>query len=202
MRSELTALISASVVASSFIIATPASAAVLPPVTVDCTASALTLSANNFAAARFDTIDITNSTGGQFTSISAFGFVKVSGSADFTNGETWNYEVRLNTGANITFTTTGGSCGGQSITLTVTGSGGGSSSGTSSASAPTPIVQQFGKPDTSTCEETAPESLNWAGVASGGWGESWAQWMNGGLGGPVCTRTLVYSTAQSRWIVG
>ena len=40
------------------------------------------------------------------------------------------------------------------------------------------------------------------GVTSGGWGESWAQWMNGGTGGAVCTRTLVYSTAQSRWVVG
>jgi hypothetical protein len=51
------------------------------------------------------------------------------------------------------------------------------------------------------CAETAPESLNWAAVTSGGWGESWAQWMNAGSGGAVCTRTLVYSTAQSRWIV-
>jgi hypothetical protein len=39
-------------------------------------------------------------------------------------------------------------------------------------------------------------------VSSGGWGESWAQWMNAGQGGAVCTRTLFYSAAQSRWIVG
>jgi hypothetical protein len=69
-------------------------------------------------------------------------------------------------------------------------------------SAPLPVTQQLGRPIVGTCAEAAPASLNWAGVASGGWGESWAQWMNGGLGGAVCTRTLVYSTSQSRWILG
>jgi hypothetical protein len=44
--------------------------------------------------------------------------------------------------------------------------------------------------------------LNWGGAGSGGWGNSWAQWANGGSGGPVCTRTLVYSNSSSRWIVG
>jgi hypothetical protein len=66
---------------------------------------------------------------------------------------------------------------------------------------PEPVLQQFGKTAAGTCLETAPESLNWAGVSSDGWGESWAQWVNGGNGGAVCTRTLIYSTAQSRWIV-
>ena len=27
------------------------------------------------------------------------------------------------------------------------------------------------------------------------------QWMNGGTGGAVCTRTLVYSTAAAKWAV-
>jgi hypothetical protein len=67
---------------------------------------------------------------------------------------------------------------------------------------PEPVLQQIGKTAAGTCLETAPESLNWAGVSSGGWGESWAQWVNGGNGGAVCTRTLIYNTAQSRWIVG
>lgn len=80
--------------------------------------------------------------------------------------------------------------------------GGGASSSSSGSSAPSPIVQQFGKPMPGTCADGASESLNWSGVASGGWGESWAQWVNGGNGGAVCTRTLVYSTAQGRWIIG
>ena len=64
------------------------------------------------------------------------------------------------------------------------------------------IVQQFAKPTIGTCLAAAPTSLNWSGVSSGGWGESWAQWPNGGAGGPVCTRTLTYSAAQSAWVVG
>lgn len=83
---------------------------------------------------------------------------------------------------------------------------GGSSSGGSSSAAqsegPAPIVQQFGMPATGTCDAAQPEGLDWSGVASGGWGVSWAQWMHGGNGGAVCTRTLVYSTAQAKWIVG
>lgn len=67
---------------------------------------------------------------------------------------------------------------------------------------PAPVIQQFSRPATGTCTAAAPASLNWSGVASGGWGESWAQWMNSGTGGAVCTRTLVYSTAQSEWVVG
>jgi len=62
-------------------------------------------------------------------------------------------------------------------------------------------IQQFGLPDSQTCQEAAPEDLNWSGVGSGGWGKSWAQWMNDGLGGEVCTRMLVYSNAQGRWVL-
>lgn len=80
-------------------------------------------------------------------------------------------------------------------------SGGGSSSSSTTAPAPDPVVQQFGKPVSGTCDAAAPESLNWAGVASGGWGESWAQWANGGIGGPVCTRTLIYSESRAAWVV-
>jgi len=86
--------------------------------------------------------------------------------------------------------------------ITISSGGGGSSSGTSStSSAPAPVVQQFGKPLSGTCDAAAPASLNWAGVASGGWGESWAQWANGGAGGAVCTRTLTYSESRAAWVV-
>ena len=78
-----------------------------------------------------------------------------------------------------------------------------SSSGASvQATGPADVTQQFGRPIADTCNDAAPESMNSSGVASGGWGESWAQWMNGGNGGAVCTRTLVYSATQTRWIVG
>ena len=74
------------------------------------------------------------------------------------------------------------------------GSGGSSNSSSTSAgnSGPTSILQQFARPATGTCDAAQPEGLNWAGVASGGWSESWAQWANGGQGGTVCTRMLEY----------
>ena len=67
---------------------------------------------------------------------------------------------------------------------------------------PDPILQQFGKPASGTCTDAAPTHTQLPGAPSGGWGDSWAQWVNEGNGGAVCTRTLIYSTAQSRWIVG
>jgi hypothetical protein len=85
--------------------------------------------------------------------------------------------------------------------VTFGGGGGGSSSGSDSTSAPAPIFQQFGKPAIGTCAEAASPSLNWAGVAGGGWGESWAMWMNGGRGGAVCTRTLTYLQTTGAWAV-
>lgn len=66
---------------------------------------------------------------------------------------------------------------------------------------PAPIIQQFGKVTSGSCDAAAPESLNWSSVASGRWSESWAQWVNNGAGGAVCTRTLVYSSSQSHWVV-
>ena len=69
------------------------------------------------------------------------------------------------------------------------------------ATAPRAHIQQFGLHTGQTCAESAPTDLNWSGVSAGGWGQSWAQWMNDGLGGAVCTRTLVYSNSQGRWVL-
>lgn len=71
-----------------------------------------------------------------------------------------------------------------------------------SGATPPPVIQQFGMPSSGTCDADALIVLNWGGAGSGGWGNSWAQWANGGKGGPVCTRTLVYSNVLSHWIVG
>lgn len=88
-----------------------------------------------------------------------------------------------------------------STVATYSSSGGGGGSGGSGAtpgSGPAPLMQQFAKPASGTCDAAQPDGLNWSGVASGGWSESWAQWANGGRGGSVCTRTLGYS---SGWAV-
>ena len=66
---------------------------------------------------------------------------------------------------------------------------------------PPPVLEQFGKPSGMSCDASEPDGLDWAGVSSGGWGQSWAQWPNGGTGGPVCTRTVSYSTALAKWII-
>lgn len=86
------------------------------------------------------------------------------------------------------------------VTISIGGGGGGGGSA-SSSSTPAPVIQEFGRPQTGTCDAAQPAGLDWAGVTSGGWANSWSQWMNGGTGGFVCTRTLVYNTAQSKWVV-
>lgn len=81
--------------------------------------------------------------------------------------------------------------------------GGGSNSGSSdtSGSAPAPVMQQFGLPASGKCEDGYSDSMNWSGVGNGGWGISWAQWVNGGTGGAVCTRTVMYDTSTAKWTV-
>ena len=68
-----------------------------------------------------------------------------------------------------------------------------------SGQAPPPVVQEVGMP-TSGCDELTLPELNWSGVGGGGWHRSWSAWLNDGRGGPVCSRTLVY-TSGGRWIV-
>jgi len=65
---------------------------------------------------------------------------------------------------------------------------------------PPDLLQQVGRP-AAGCASFSDPSLNWAGVEAGGWSESWAMWVNGGSGGPVCTRTLSFSVNLNRWIV-
>jgi len=66
---------------------------------------------------------------------------------------------------------------------------------------PPSIIQQVGLPPTGTCEDVIDGMFGTQTFIPGGWGQSWARWMNNGLGGAVCTRMLVYSNAQGRWIL-
>lgn len=134
--------------------------------------------------------------------------VKKNGGPDLSIGT----PTVVTNGDTITVAYTGSVTGGMSVSfylgvnhdeylINLTGGGGTpSDSSSSGTSGPAPIVQQFGKPTTGTCDDAAPTDLDWAGVTSGGWSPSWAQWMNDGAGGAVCGRTLVYS--GSGWIVG
>lgn len=66
---------------------------------------------------------------------------------------------------------------------------------------PPDVMQQVGRAADQTCASAGTAEMNIGGVASGGWGQSWAQWMNGGTGGFICNRTLFYNTAYGRWEV-
>lgn len=59
------------------------------------------------------------------------------------------------------------------------------------------VLQQVGVP-MDGCASVMDATLNWAGVPSGGWSESWAPWANAGLGGRVCTRTLTHASTGWR----
>ena len=106
----------------------------------------------------------------------------------------------------ITLAGTGGgsvqintSSGPSNTSWVVSTSGGGSSSSRTTSATPSPLLQQFGKPASGTCAEAASDSLNWSGVASGGWSESWAQWMNDGQGGYVCNREIFFNASANNW---
>lgn len=137
-----------------------------------------------------DTLSVVNGTG----RVTQGGILCVApGPCDISSGQTRTFTVQAQGTVTV-----------GSATLTIGAGGGGDDSSTSASrpvSAPAPVLQQFGMPATGTCDEAQPEGLNWSGVAGGGWGVSWAQWLNGGTGGAVCTRTLNYSTAQSKWVV-
>ena len=213
MRQLLVPVVFVSVLATSVLVSSPAQAATL---SVNCGSSGTisatdqTLTVNFTGCTNFNWIWLGGSGAmnivfnpGAITSAPPAGAPSLSLSS-FSAGSATSFTATFSgpTARTARFTLTDGASNSQVITFNATPTGGGGQSSDSEPSAePAPIQQQFGKPSSGTCDAAAPATLNWSGVASTGWGESWAQWMNGGSGGAVCTRTLVYNTAQSRWIV-
>jgi len=66
--------------------------------------------------------------------------------------------------------------------------------------APPDLLQQVEVPQDTSCEDFSDDALNWSNAPSNGWSLSWAQWVNSGLGGPVCTRTL-YWVRDGTWSI-
>ena len=174
------------------IVAAPAAHAANVPLALTCSGSgSFTFTPSSISPALSDTLQLTNNTGALITigttnAISGTGVV----TGTVANGVTGELQVvgsfgdlTINAGSGCTRTT---------LSWSVGGGGGGGSSSSLGSTGPAPETQQFGLPASGTCEEAAPADLNWAGVPSGGWGMSWAQWMNAGSGGVVCTRTLSY----------
>ncbi len=51
-------------------------------------------------------------------------------------------------------------------------------------------IQQVGVPASGDCADVDPSVGHYPGAPIGGWSKSWAQWINDGKGGEVCTREL------------
>lgn len=180
----------AAMATTTLALATPAHAATIT-VVATCSSGQIVVSNDNFAASPGDVIALGNNVG------STIGLANGSGvtfaATSVNNGNQTNISVTATSGS---FDITSVGCAtGRTVTFGPGTSG-------SPPSLPPSILQQFGKPSSGTCVEAVPVTLNWGGVGNGGWGESWAQWMNGGNGGAVCTRMLVYSSSRGAWTVG
>ena len=66
---------------------------------------------------------------------------------------------------------------------------------------PPDVLQQVKATGDDGCSSVEDAALNIGGSTSGGWGRSWAQWVNDGRGGAVCTRTLTYSSDAGHYVV-
>jgi hypothetical protein len=204
--------VTAALSAAAVGLAAPASAATISYTEADCSAG--TLNGKTYSAAVGDSLNIT------FTNCAVF-FMSATGVTPP------NYSSTLMAGGNMYLAGVSGSgyilsvsnavaanqviyfaatpnpgspSGSFTISVTAGGGGGGGGSSSSTVQAPPAHVQQFGKPAQGTCDAAQPSGLNWSGVASGGWSESWAEWVNNGRGGPVCTRTLIYRPQLSAWV--
>lgn len=67
---------------------------------------------------------------------------------------------------------------------------------------PHDYLQQVALPASGSCTDIPPESGHWHGTPFGGWSQSWAQWPNGGMGGPVCTRMVETTETGALIIIG
>jgi len=62
--------------------------------------------------------------------------------------------------------------------------------------------QQVGVPASGDCADVPPTVGHYPGYPIGGWSRSWAQWINNGAGGPVCTREVEESPDGTIVLVG
>lgn len=69
------------------------------------------------------------------------------------------------------------------------------------ASAHPDRLQQVPVPASGKCTDAVSADAKWDESLKGGWSLSWAQWPNGGKGGPVCTRTLMINESTGQWSV-
>lgn len=83
----------------------------------------------------------------------------------------------------------------QNLTITVVAT----APAASAAEAPADLFQSIPLGSALSCASVTRPDLDWSGVASGNWTQSWAMWPNAGKGAPVCNRALWYDSNASRW---
>jgi hypothetical protein len=66
-------------------------------------------------------------------------------------------------------------------------------------SSPPDLFQSIELVTVSSCARVDRPDLDWSGVSSGSWTQSWQMWANAGKGGPVCNRVLWYDQSAARW---
>jgi len=71
---------------------------------------------------------------------------------------------------------------------------------TSTSQTPPSHLQQVALPASGECTDIDDSGLAWDTGLTGGWTKAWGEWIDNGLGGWACSRTLQYSTAQSAWV--
>lgn len=192
------------IIAGGLLGVSPAQASALP-ITITGGAS---LSATSFSStpAINDTIVVTNSTSSSATLyLCTFAGIGMSPQTSIANGAQATYTIDSTSYIRLEFaTTTTSGCPTPNVLISAFGGGGGGGSSTPSSSsnapaAPADLMQQVGAASDGKCTSIIDTSLNWAGVTSGGWGLSWAQWLNGGKGGTVCSRSLYYNLNKAAW---
>jgi hypothetical protein len=183
--------------ALAFSLATPAQAADADPASITVTrdgTDGIELSSAALIAAVGDTFTVVNTTDAAVDVFDVFGSITAAGTACPSTAKcavpagTSQVFVITELGS-IAIENQGRPGTGVIVTMTFRG-----------FPPPPDVLQQVGRP-AAGCSSFSDPSLNWAGVEAGGWSESWAMWVNGGSGGPVCTRTLSFSVNLNRWIV-
>ena len=66
---------------------------------------------------------------------------------------------------------------------------------------PTSHMQAVGLPVSGWCSDVDDADLAWGTGLTGGWTPSWGGWLNDGLGGVACSRSLVNVSGTQRWII-
>jgi hypothetical protein len=205
MRFRIAGVVGAiAVVAGGLIGASPAQAFTLIPINITSDNTGSVLSATSFGStpAVGDIIQVTNS-----TSLSAT--LYVCGFAGFGNPVPQTIDSGLSAVYTITnpsfillkLSTANASNPCQAPTISIQWGGSGGDTPPSATDAPADVMQQVGAPADDKCASITDTSLNWAGVTSGGWGLSWAQWLNDGKGGTVCSRSLSYNLNKAAWVL-